>query len=354
MPDWLFEESYHAVGDLAETITLLLPDTGASSERPLAEWVESRLLELRGQDDAVQRRELVRAWRELGRRERYVWNKLLTGSFRVGASARLVVRALAEVSGVDEGTIAHRLMGAWEPTPEFFERLVAPDTRDADVSRPYPFYLAYPLEQEPAALGDALPAVGRAGALEGGALPANGVVQAARRAHEARVAHARGEVARRDRDLRRQPRPGARVLLGARGHRRAARHVAGRQRVEARGDAAATAPRSIRRRRPDRGVRRARAAPEETGRTLVHPFDDPFTQAGQGTVGLELIEDVEADVVVVPIGGGGLISGVATAVKGLRPSARVIGVEPETSAAMKLAVEAGEPVRSRPCRSPTG
>ena len=87
---------------------------------------------------------------------------------------------------------------------------------------------------------------------------------------------------------------------------------------------------------------------EETGRTLVHPFDDPFTQAGQGTVGLELIEDVEADVVVVPIGGGGLISGVATAVKGLRPSARVIGVEPETSAAMKLAVEAGEPVPINP------
>ena len=96
----------------------------------------------------------MRAWRELGRRERYVWNKLITGSFRVGASARLVVRALAEVSGVDEGTIAHRLMGAWEPTPEFFERLIAPDTRDADVSRPYPFYLAYPLEQEPAALGE--------------------------------------------------------------------------------------------------------------------------------------------------------------------------------------------------------
>jgi ATP-dependent DNA ligase len=155
VPDWLFDESYQAVGDLAETITLLLPDPGRVSDHPLAELIESRLLELRGQDDAVQRRELVRAWRELGRRERYVWNKLLTGSFRVGASARLVVPALAEVSGVDEGTIAHRLMGAWEPTAEFFERLIAPDTRDADVSRPYPFYLAYPLEQEPAALGDA-------------------------------------------------------------------------------------------------------------------------------------------------------------------------------------------------------
>ena len=155
VPDWLFDESYQAVGDLAETITLLLPDTGAVSERPLAEWVESRLLELRGQDDTVQRRELGRAWRELGRRERYVWNKLLTGSVRVGVSAQLVVKALAEVSGVDEGTIAHRLMGTWEPGQEFFERLIASDTRDADVSRPYPFYLAYPLDSEPAALGEA-------------------------------------------------------------------------------------------------------------------------------------------------------------------------------------------------------
>ena len=67
----------------------------------------------------------VRAWRELDRRERYVWNKLITGSFRVGASARLVVRALADASGVDEGTVAHRLMGAWDPSAEFFERLVA-------------------------------------------------------------------------------------------------------------------------------------------------------------------------------------------------------------------------------------
>jgi DNA ligase-1 len=154
VPDWLFEECYQAVGDLAETITLLLPDSGRSSDRPLAQWVEERLLGLRGQDDSVQRAELVSAWRELGRRERYVWNKLLTGSFRVGASARLVVRALAEVSGLDQGTIAHRLMGAWEPTPEFFERLLAADTSDADVSRPYPFYLAYPLEQAPAELGD--------------------------------------------------------------------------------------------------------------------------------------------------------------------------------------------------------
>ena len=87
----------------------------------------------------------------------------------------------------------------------------------------------------------------------------------------------------------------------------------------------------------------------ETGRTLVHPFDDPLVQAGQGTVGLELLEDVPgADVVVVPIGGGGLIAGVATAVKALRPAARMVGVEPEGSRAMHAALEAGARVEVTP------
>jgi threonine dehydratase len=87
----------------------------------------------------------------------------------------------------------------------------------------------------------------------------------------------------------------------------------------------------------------------ETGRTLVHPFDHPLTIAGQGTVGLELLEDVpDTDVVVVPVGGGGLIAGVATAVDGLRPDARVIGVEPELSPALQEALSAGRPVAVNP------
>ena len=155
VPEWLFEESYQAVGDLAETITLLLPEPAESGgERSLAWWVEERLLPLRGQDPSVQREEMVRAWRELDRRARFVWNKLITGAFRVGASVRLVERALAQASGVEEGAISHRLMGGWEPTPEFFRRLVSVDVSDADVSRPYPFYLAYALEAEPESLGD--------------------------------------------------------------------------------------------------------------------------------------------------------------------------------------------------------
>jgi threonine dehydratase len=88
---------------------------------------------------------------------------------------------------------------------------------------------------------------------------------------------------------------------------------------------------------------------EETGRTLVHPYDDPLVMAGQGTVGLEILEDApETDVVLVPVGGGGLVSGIAAAVKGAKPGTRVIAIEPELSAALHESLEAGEPVTIEP------
>jgi threonine dehydratase len=84
---------------------------------------------------------------------------------------------------------------------------------------------------------------------------------------------------------------------------------------------------------------------ESTGRTLVHPYDDPLVMAGQGTVGVEMLEDApQADVVLVPVGGGGLVSGIATAVKGMNPDARVVAVEPERSRALHESLKAGEPV----------
>jgi DNA ligase-1 len=153
IPDWLFGECYQAVGDFAETMALLLPPVKASSERPLSYWVEERLLPLRDLDDSARRESLVAAWREMDERQRFAWNKIITGEFRVGVSQNLVVRALAEVSGLTEAVVSHRLMGDWEPTPEFWKQLIAADTRDADISRPYPFFLAYPLEGEPESLG---------------------------------------------------------------------------------------------------------------------------------------------------------------------------------------------------------
>ena len=153
VPEWLFDESHEAVGDLAETISLILPSSDRSSDRPLHEWVAKHLLPLAAMAEENQRTTIRSAWDELGGTERFIWNKLITGGFRVGVSQQLVVRALSRVSGVDEGAVAHRLSGHWKPTAESFEALVAEDTRDADRSRPYPFFLAYALESELEELG---------------------------------------------------------------------------------------------------------------------------------------------------------------------------------------------------------
>jgi DNA ligase-1 len=153
IPDWLFEDSYEAVGDLAETVALLLPDSPGGEDRALATWMSDYVLPLAAQHEDAQRATVVGAWRELAGTERFLFNKLITGGFRVGVSQQLVVRALSRASGVDEGAIAHRLAGAWQPTSVAFQRLLAAETDDADVSRPYPFYLAYALEDELEALG---------------------------------------------------------------------------------------------------------------------------------------------------------------------------------------------------------
>jgi DNA ligase 1 len=150
IPDWLYRESYDAVGDSAETITLLLPDSGTASEEPLHRIVTEKILPLRNMDENEQRDLILKMWRELNVKQRFVYNKLLTGGFRVGVSQRLVTRALAQVAALDPAVIAHRLMGNWEPTADFYRALFSGDTTDADLSRPYPFFLAHPLEDAPA------------------------------------------------------------------------------------------------------------------------------------------------------------------------------------------------------------
>jgi len=150
---WLFEESYHAVGDLAETIALLLPDSSSSSDAPLDEWVRDKLLAIGGASEEKQKAIVLDAWRSLGGIERFVWNKLITGSFRVGVSQSLLVRALSRASAVPEGTISHRLAGDWRPTAEAYQKLVAEGTEAPPESSPYPFYLAYALESELEDLG---------------------------------------------------------------------------------------------------------------------------------------------------------------------------------------------------------
>lgn len=155
--DWLLGECYDAVGDGAETVALLLPAPERSSDRPLAEWVNSFLLALRDRPEEEQRAALLDAWRQLDRGQRFVLNKLISGEFRVGVSAQLVTRALAKVGGLEPGVVAHRLMGDWSPSADFYGALLHPDAADADVSRPYPFCLAHPIDEAgagPEGLGD--------------------------------------------------------------------------------------------------------------------------------------------------------------------------------------------------------
>jgi DNA ligase-1 len=154
IPDWLFEESYQAVGDLAETIAHLLPETGSGTEVPFAEWVESRLLALRGVDEAGVRERVVAWWMELDTLERFVFNKLVTGSFRVGVSKQLVVRALAEAFGLDAKRVAERLAGSWTPSAGAFLSLVAKEGEARATGAPYPFFLAHPLQDAPETLGE--------------------------------------------------------------------------------------------------------------------------------------------------------------------------------------------------------
>ena len=156
--DWLFDECYQAVGDLAETIAHVLPAPTRCSELGLAQWVEQRLLPLRGRAPEEQSAELRQAFDELAVPERFLLVKLIGGGFRVGVSRLLVQRALAQHAGIDPARVAQRLMGWTDArasvSAERFERLVSPvDDVDADDARPYPFFLAHALAAPPATLG---------------------------------------------------------------------------------------------------------------------------------------------------------------------------------------------------------
>jgi DNA ligase-1 len=152
VPSWLFGESYAVVGDLAETITLLLPKPNEQSHESLTYWIDFiRSLEPLTIDEKRER--ILWAWNRLDQAERFVFNKLITGSFRVGVSQQLMVKALARHTGKTESSVAHKLMGNWSPDLNNFEQLLMSED-ESDISRPYPFYLAYALEDDVASLGE--------------------------------------------------------------------------------------------------------------------------------------------------------------------------------------------------------
>ncbi len=153
LPLWLMEESYHIVGDLAETLARLHPPQTHQSDKTLADWMHD-ITNLSDADIEARKAFVCRAWDGLDEFGRFVFNKVLMGGFRIGVSQRLMTKALAEYADVDASLMALRLMGAWKPTDTNWKSLIAPDDDRADRSRPYPFCLAYALETSPKELGN--------------------------------------------------------------------------------------------------------------------------------------------------------------------------------------------------------
>lgn len=167
LPLWLIEQSYEQVGDLAETIAWLLPphaddadeNDGAhnhqpNSDEPLSEVVARWIRPLGEMSVERQAAHVHAAWRIFDERQRLVFHKLVSGGFRVGVAQTLVVRALAEAHEVPAATMMHRLSGDWEPTADAFTKLVGGEAAHVDPARPYPFFLAYPLDGACSSLGE--------------------------------------------------------------------------------------------------------------------------------------------------------------------------------------------------------
>jgi len=153
IPMWLFEESYHIVGDLAETIALIIPTTTTSSDKSLTEFLQE-IIALKKKTDEEKRAYLHENWLALNYYERFVFTKLITGSFRIGVSQKLMTRALSKAENVDEDALAYKLMGNWNPDKITFQELILDEKSSDYLSKPYPFYLAYPVEGNVSNLGN--------------------------------------------------------------------------------------------------------------------------------------------------------------------------------------------------------
>lgn len=155
LPKWLFEESYHTVGDLAETIALLLPDPPAppTEERSLS-WYMDKFIRILKESDKIKIDFIRENWQQMNRVEKFVFNKLITGGFRIGVSQTLIVKALAKTIKTSPSKIAHSISGNWNPSTISFDKLLRDDDNTTDLSKPYPFYLAYAVEEDLQHLGE--------------------------------------------------------------------------------------------------------------------------------------------------------------------------------------------------------
>jgi DNA ligase-1 len=154
IPTWLFEESYHIVGDLAETIALVVPSTEKGSKKSLTSFLQE-MMALKQKTEAEKKEYLFQHWTKLDYYERFVFNKLITGSFRIGVSQKLMTRALSKATGIEEDILAYKLMGNWDPNRISFHDLVLEEKESDYLSKPYPFFLAYAVEDDVTDLGQA-------------------------------------------------------------------------------------------------------------------------------------------------------------------------------------------------------
>ena len=156
LPGWLFAECYHTVGDLAETLALLITDhedQNTDLKQSLHYYIDA-LKSLDQKNEQSQKELITGAWKQMDKEERFVFNKLITGNFRIGVSQQMMVNALAATVSLEPSVIAHRISGNWDPFTTSFHELLGGDLNEIDVSKPYPFYLAYALESEPGEIGD--------------------------------------------------------------------------------------------------------------------------------------------------------------------------------------------------------
>lgn len=157
LPLWLLEESYHTVGDLSETIALLIPEKTDLAQKAAGKFLYyyvEKFLQLEKADEQTKKEFILQSWLELTSKERFVFNKLLSSTFRVGVSQNMMVNALAKTVKLESSVIAHRISGNWDPATTTFEDLLSEQDISFDYSKPYPFYLAYAIEEEVSNLGE--------------------------------------------------------------------------------------------------------------------------------------------------------------------------------------------------------
>lgn len=153
IPEWLFMESYSSVGDLGETLSLILPAPTHLIEKPLHQWMQE-LINLKDKTDEEKKDYVLESWKGLDYTERFIFNKLIGGSFRIGVSKKLLINALSKYSGIDSSILMHSIMGKWTVENATFAELISAEHINPDNSKPYPFCLAYPIEKNVEDLGD--------------------------------------------------------------------------------------------------------------------------------------------------------------------------------------------------------